>query len=72
MIIAAKTASTIVIHLLVASAVGYALTGSLAVAGLVAVVEPICNVVALHFHEKAWKRVLEGGRPSSSPAAAPC
>lgn len=57
MITAAKTASTILIHLLVASGVGYALTGSLAVAGLVAVVEPICNVIVLHFHEKAWARV---------------
>ena len=57
MIIAAKTTSTVLVHLMVAVTVGYVLTGSLAVAGLVALVEPVCNVVALHFHEKAWKRI---------------
>lgn len=60
MIIAAKTASTVVVHLVVASAVGYVLTGSWTVAGLVAVVEPLCNVVVLHFHEKAWERIKVG------------
>lgn len=54
---AAKTMSTISLHLVVAVAVGYALTGSLVVSGAVALIEPICNVIVQHFHEKAWARV---------------
>lgn len=37
--------------------VGYALTGSVVVGGALAVVEPACNTVAYHFHEKVWKRI---------------
>lgn len=54
---AAKTASTLGLHLTVAVAVGYVLTGSLVVRGAVALIEPICNVIVQHFHEKAWARV---------------
>ncbi len=57
---AAKTVSTIGLHVAVAVAVGYALTGSLVVSGAMALIEPICNVIAQHFHEKAWHRVQIG------------
>lgn len=53
---AAKTVSAVGLHLAVAVAVGYALTGSLVVSGAVALLEPICNVIVQHFHEKAWAR----------------
>lgn len=58
-----KTASFAVVHFSVAFAVGYALTGSLAVGGLIALVEPMVNTVAFYLHEKAWKLV-----PVSAPA----
>ena len=49
-----KTISFAVVHFTVAFSVAYLLTGSLAVGGLVALVEPLCNTVAYYFHEKAW------------------
>ena len=55
-----KTASFAAVHFTVAFTVAYLLTGSVAVGGLVALVEPLCNTVAYYFHEKAWARF--GGR----------
>ena len=56
----AKTLSFAAVHMSVAFGVGYAMTGSLAVGGALALVEPLVNTVAYHFHEKAW--ALFGGR----------
>ncbi len=50
----AKTLSYLAIHLLVGFSVAYALTGSLAIAGGIALIEPCLNAVAFFFHEKAW------------------
>lgn len=55
----AKTISFAILHFTVAFTVGYLLTGSLMVGGLLAVIEPACNTVVFHFHEKAWKRFEE-------------
>jgi uncharacterized membrane protein len=52
----AKTLSFAAVHFVVAFSVGYALTGSLAVGGAIALVEPTLNSVAYFFHEKAWER----------------
>lgn len=52
----AKTLSYLAIHLLVGFSVAYALTGSLAIAGGIALIEPCLNAVAFFFHEKAWRR----------------
>ena len=49
-----KTLSFGAVHMGVAFAVGYLMTGSLAVGGALALVEPLVNTVAYHFHEKAW------------------
>ena len=46
---------------------GWLFTGSLLVGGALAVVEPACNTVVFHFHEKFWKRI-EQRRPTGSPA----
>lgn len=51
-----KTVTFTALHFCIAFSVAYALTGSLAVGGLVAVVEPLCNSVGFYFHEKVWKR----------------
>jgi uncharacterized membrane protein len=51
-----KTLSFAGVHFAVAFSVGYLLTGSLVVGGLLALVEPAVNTVAYHFHEKLWTR----------------
>jgi uncharacterized membrane protein len=62
-----KTLTFACVHFTVAFTVAYLLTGSMVVGGLVALVEPLCNTVAYHLHEKAWLRF--GGR--TTPAAMP-
>ena len=51
-----KTLSFAAVHFAVAFTVGYVMTGSIVVGGLLALVEPACNTVAYHLHEKAWAR----------------
>lgn len=55
-----KTASFAVVHFTVAFAVGYALTGSIAVGSALALIEPMVNTVAFYFHEKVWTHFEEG------------
>ncbi len=50
----AKTISFAILHFTVAFTVGYLLTGSVMLSGLLAVIEPACNTVVFYFHEKAW------------------
>ena len=52
-----KTITFTLMHFCIAFSVAYALTGSVAVGGLVAAVEPLCNSVGFYFHEKIWKRI---------------
>jgi uncharacterized membrane protein len=52
-----KTITYLALHLTVAFTIGYLLTGSLEIAGLIALIEPMANAVAYFFHEKLWKRV---------------
>lgn len=53
----AKTFTYLALHLTIGFSVAYVLTGSLAIAGGIALIEPCINAVAFFFHEKAWKRV---------------
>ncbi|MDP1523093.1 DUF2061 domain-containing protein [Methylotenera sp.] len=55
----AKTFSFAILHFTVAFTVGYLVTGSVVVGGLLAVIEPACNTVIFYFHEKAWKHFEE-------------
>ncbi|WIA56448.1 DUF2061 domain-containing protein [Sphingobium sp. WTD-1] len=50
-----KTATYLSIHLTVGFTVAYLMTGSVALAGGIALVEPMVNAVAFFFHEQAWK-----------------
>ncbi|HBN9710213.1 TPA: DUF2061 domain-containing protein [Pseudomonas aeruginosa] len=63
-----KTLTFTAMHFVIAFSVAYALTGSIAVGGLVAAVEPLCNSVGFYFHEKIWKRFEKDGtaRPASA------
>lgn len=50
-----KIATYGTMHLGVAFGVAYALTGSLRVAGAIALVEPAVQTVAYALHERAWR-----------------
>lgn len=62
-----KTFSFAAVHMSVAFAVGWAMTGSVWVGGALALVEPACNTVAYHFHERFWA----GRRPRSRSRGLP-
>lgn len=52
-----KTATFALMHFSIALTVVYGVTGSLALGGLVGVIEPLCNTVAYFLHEKLWERL---------------
>lgn len=60
MVTAAKTLSQVVTHMGIAFSVTWAMTGSAALGGVAALLEPMVNVALLPFHERLWKR-LRGG-----------
>lgn len=63
-----KTVSFGVVHFVVGFSVAYALTGSLVIAGGIALIEPAVNTVAFYFHEKAWKVGFFRRGQSEAPA----
>ncbi|MDR6852633.1 putative membrane protein [Sphingomonas sp. BE123] len=52
-----KTLTYLAVHLLVGFSVAYAFTGSIALAGGIALIEPCINAIAFFFHERAWTRM---------------
>jgi uncharacterized membrane protein len=60
-----KTMSFAAVHFTVAFTVAYLMSGSVAVGGAIALVEPVVNTVAYHFHEQVWNRVRKAGKPVS-------
>ncbi len=58
----AKSATFGVMHLVIAFGVSYALTGSLAVAGAITLLEPVLNTVAHYFFDRWWERRRERRR----------
>lgn len=58
-----KTISFLVLHLVVGFSVAYAFTGSIALAGGIALVEPLANAVVFFFHEKIWNKTANTGPP---------
>ena len=65
-----KTFSFACVHFTVAFTVGYLLTGSIAVGGTVALVEPLCNTFAYHLHEKAWAWLASRRAAETDPVGA--
>ena len=63
-----KTVTFAIMHMLVAFGVVYLMTGSVAIGGAVALVEPAVNTIAYFFHEKVWERWI--GRRNRAVAAA--
>ena len=71
----AKSATFGVLHLGISFGVGYAISGSVAVAGAITLVEPAINTVVHYFFDRWWHArhgaVLLGGGSVESPHAAP-
>ncbi|TSE32735.1 DUF2061 domain-containing protein [Tepidimonas charontis] len=63
-----KTGTYYVMHITVAAAVAYAVTGNFWAALTLSLLEPTVQAVAYFFHERAWARVLTR-RAASSGAA---
>ena len=63
-----KTATFTAMHFCIAFAVTYVLTGSVAVGGLVATIEPLCNAVGFFFHEKLWERFAQASSAAAEHA----
>ena len=65
----AKTVTFACVHFSVAFGLVYALTGSVPLAGAVALLEPLANTLAYFLHERAWERFGRGRpRPGQEPA----
>lgn len=64
-----KTLSFAALHLVIAVTVGYAISGSFAFAGAMALIEPLANTVAHYFFDKWWSRreAARAERPDDAP-----
>jgi uncharacterized membrane protein len=67
----AKTASFAALHFAVAFTVAYLLTGSVAVATGIGLIEPLANTVAFFFHERAWARAEARAAARATTRAVP-
>ena len=61
----AKTLSFAVMHFTVAFAIAYALTGSIAIATGIGLVEPFANSIAFFFHERVWRNFERRSEPGA-------
>ena len=66
-----KTMSFAAVHFGVAFSVAYLLTGSWLVGSAIALVEPVVNTVAYHFHEKVWDRIRDRRSADANGLALP-
>lgn len=66
-----KTLTFAALHFVVGFTVSYAFTGSLAIAGGIALVEPLANTVVFYFHERAWRRAGRSAEPQTAELPAP-
>ena len=69
MVTAARTISQVAMHMAVSFGVLYFLTGSFVAGGAAAVLEPICNVILMPFHDRFWERVRQRVEARSQLAA---
>src|SRR5690606_17969189 len=54
---AAKKISQVAVHMTVAFAIMFVMTGSVVMGGLAVIIEPIINVALLPYHERFWARI---------------
>lgn len=62
-----KTLSYFAVHLTVAALVAYAVTGNLAAAMAIGLIEPTVQAVAYFLHERVWERRFPGGPTARLP-----
>lgn len=65
----AKSATFGVMHLGIAFTLSYALTGSIAIAGAITLIEPLANTVAHYFFDRWWERRVAARRRDGPGAA---
>ena len=70
MLTAMKTFSQVITHMSIAFGLAYLLTGSLALGGLAAIIEPVMNVALLPLHEKLWHAIRQRHAPKGVAALA--
>jgi uncharacterized membrane protein len=58
---ALEKGSLTLMHMGVAFGVLYFATGSMAMGSLAALLEPVCNVLLMPLHDRAWDKVLQAG-----------
>ena len=66
-----KTTTYYVIHITVAAAVAYAVTGDLMMAFALSLLEPTVQAEAFFFHEKAWAKRTATAEATTGDDAAP-
>lgn len=74
LVLAAEKISQTGMHAAIAFGVMWTVTGSAALGGLAALVEPVCNVIVLPFHDRLWDTMrmrLNMQRVPSKAAAQP-
>jgi len=69
--ILAKTASYGVIHIVVATAVAYSLTGDLAIALGIGLIEPVVQTFVFSIHEMVWENKPSGAKRCCSGLLVP-
>ena len=66
-----KTMTFACVHFTVAFSIAYLLTGSVALSGALALIEPMANTVAYYLHERVWRRIERREQTgSAAPATA--
>lgn len=61
LILTLEKISLTAMHMGVAFLVLFYATGSMAFGGLAAILEPVCNVLLMPFHDKLWDNLQSGG-----------
>ncbi len=64
-----KSAVFGLIHVVIAFTIGYLLTGSIAIAGLMTFLEPLANTIAFYFFDRYWQRRIDRRRANGSEFA---
>ena len=62
MVVTLEKISLTVMHMGVAFTVIFFATGSMAFGGLAAILEPVCNVLLMPFHDRLWDNLESGQR----------
>ena len=65
-----KTMTFACVHFTVAFSIAYLLTGSMAISGALALIEPMANTVAYYLHERVWRRMERREKTGNAAPAA--